>query len=183
MSRAYVIFAEGFEEIEGLTVVDLLRRAEIEVVMTGLEGKEDVTGAHGIRVGMDCSLDQADLSEAAAIILPGGMPGTKNLGNSRKLAGMLKEADQKKIWIGAICAAPSVLGDLGLLKGRRAVCYPGFEGRLEGAIASEAPVEVDGHIITSRGMGTAIEFGLSLIAQLKSEKEAERIGTSIIYDK
>lgn len=183
MNCVYVVFAEGFEEIEGLTVVDLLRRAGIEVLMTGLSGEGDVTGAHGIRVGMDLSLDKADLNKAAAIILPGGMPGTKNLGASQELAGILKEADQKKIRIGAICAAPSVLGDLGLLKGHRAVCYPGFEERLEGAFAGEESVVTDGHITTSRGMGTAIDFGLSLIAQLRSREEAERIGKSIVYSK
>lgn len=183
MSTVYVFFAEGFEEIEGLTVVDLLRRAEVEVKMIGVTSETEVTGSHGISVKMDAALADVSLETATALVLPGGMPGTKNLGKSEQVNTFLKEADQKGILIGAICAAPSVLGDLGLLKGKRAVCYPGFEDRLKGAeIVCDEVVE-DGNIITSRGMGTAISFGLALIAGLKDETKANEIADAIIYQK
>lgn len=183
MSKVYIVFAEGFEEIEGLTVVDLLRRAGIQVQMVGLDTDGTVVGAHGIRVQMDTDLAGIELKDAQAIVLPGGMPGTKHLGASSRLGELLKEADSKKIRLGAICAAPSVLGGLGLLQGKRAVCYPGFEERLTGATVSEESVVTDGHITTSRGMGTAIDFGLELIAVLKGLEESERISSSIIYQK
>lgn len=181
MKNVYVFFAEGFEEIEALTVVDLLRRADISVKMTGIPGAGSVTGSHGICVGMDISIDEVSLEEAAMLVLPGGMPGTKHLGACEKLAALLKKADEQKIRIGAICAAPSVLGDLGLLNGKKAVCYPGFEERLEGAEVLREQVVTDGHITTSRGMGTAIPFGLEMISRLKSEEEAERIAEAIIF--
>lgn len=181
MKNVYVFFAEGFEEIEALTVVDLLRRAQIPAVMTGITGNGDVTGSHGIRIGMDASIEDVSLENAAMLVLPGGMPGTRHLGACEKLAELLREADAQKIRIGAICAAPSVLGDMGLLKGRKAVCFPGFEERLTGAEVQTAKAVTDGHITTSRGMGTAIPFGLEIIRLLKGEEEAERIGSSIIY--
>lgn len=115
------------------------------------------------------------------LVLPGGMPGTKHLGACEKLTALLKKADEQKIRIGAICAAPSVLGDLGLLRGKKAVCYPGFEERLAGAEVLREQVVTDGHITTSRGMGTAIPFGLEMISCLKGEEEAERIAEAIIF--
>ena len=148
MKNVFVFFAEGFEEIEALTVVDLLRRAEIPVKMTGISGEGDVTGSHGIRVGMDTSVDEVRLENTEMLVLPGGMPGTRYLGGCEELTSLLKEADKEQIRIGAICAAPSVLGDLGLLKGRKAVCYPGFEERLTGAKVLKEEVVTDGHIFT-----------------------------------
>lgn len=181
MKNVYVFFAEGFEEIEALTVVDLLRRADVSVKMTGISGEGSVTGSHGICVGMDTSIDEVSLEEAAMLVLPGGMPGTKHLGACEKLTALLKKADEQKIRIGAICAAPSVLGDLGLLRGKKAVCYPGFEERLAGAEVLREPVVTDGHITTGRGMGAAIPFGLEMISCLKSEEESGRIGEAIIF--
>lgn len=182
MAVVYVIFAEGFEEIEGLTVVDLLRRAQIDVMMTALENDREVTGAHGIRVSMDTALKDVNLNQTRALILPGGMPGSKNLGESELLAELLKAADEKGITIGAICAAPSVLGDIGILSGKDAVCYPGFESRLKGAKVKYEAVAIDGNIITSRGMGTAIDFGLALITRFAGEEKAKEIAEAIIYD-
>lgn len=181
MKNVYVFFAEGFEEIEALTVVDLLRRAELSVKMTGIAGKGSVTGSHGICVGMDASIDEVSLEQAQMLVLPGGMPGTKYLGACESLTSLLKQADEQKIRIGAICAAPSVLGDLGLLNGRKAVCYPGFEGRLTGAEVLEEQAVTDGHITTSRGLGTAIPFALEIITLLKGKEEAEKIAASVIY--
>lgn len=183
MKQVFIIFAEGFEEIEGLTAADLLRRAGVEVKLLGLDTEEIVTGAHGIGVQMNGALKDLRLDEAEAILLPGGMPGTKYLGESSLLADFLRKADEKKIRLGAICAAPSVLGNLGLLIGRRAVCYPGFEDQLLGAEVLEESVVTDGHITTSRGMGTAIDFGLEMISLLKGQEEAERIKAAVIYNR
>jgi 4-methyl-5(b-hydroxyethyl)-thiazole monophosphate biosynthesis len=181
MKQVYVFFAEGFEEIEGLTVVDLLRRAGIPVQMAGIAGAEDVTGSHGIRVGMDTEIGKVSLEEAEMLVLPGGMPGTKYLGASREVTTLLKGAEKKGVRIGAICAAPSVLGDLHLLEGKRAVCYPGFEERLYGANVETEEAVTDGLITTSRGLGTAIPFALEIIRVLKGEEKAKEIGASVIY--
>lgn len=184
MAFAYLFLAEGFEEVEALTTVDLLRRAGIEVKMT-VVGAEDkmVTGSHGITVLADILLAEVRLDDAIALILPGGMPGTKNLEAAAELRNLLTEAVTRHIRIGAICAAPSILGHLGLLKGKRAVCYPGFEKDLEGAEVLMEPVAIDGTIITSRGVGTAIEFALALITAFKGAEKAESIAKSIVYNK
>lgn len=181
MSRAYVFLAEGFEEIEGLTVVDLLRRAGIETEMISIMEKREVTGAHGITVVADSLFDAHSYEEGELLVLPGGMPGTTNLAAHEGLCGLLKKyfAEGKKL--AAICAAPSVPGRLGLLKGKDAVCYPGFEAQLEGAHVKRTSVAVDGNVTTSRGMGTAIEFALSLIEQLLGAKKAEEIREGILY--
>lgn len=181
MATVYIFFAKGFEEIEGLTVVDLLRRADIDVKMVGITAEETVTGAHGIRIITDMSAADVDLADAAALVLPGGMPGTKNLGNCEVLTELLKQAAKQELTIAAICAAPSVLGDLGLLKGKKAVCYPGFEDRLTDAEVLYEPVVTDGNIITSRGMGTAIDFGLELISRFAGAEKAKAIAEAIIY--
>lgn len=181
MKTVYVLFAEGFEEIEALTVVDLLRRAGVEVKMTSITTAMEVTGGHGITVKMDMTLDKIQLDHVQAVVLPGGMPGTKNLGACEAVKSLLHQANEKEILIGAICAAPSVLGDLKILEGRKAVCYPGFEERLSGAEVCQSEVAVDGHIITSRGMGTAIAFSLALIEQLCKGEKAKEIAAAIIY--
>ncbi len=183
MSKVYVIFAEGFEEIEGLTVVDILRRADVEVCMTGLNTKERVTGAHGIGVWMDRALEEIHLEDDDAVVLPGGMPGTRYLAESEHLAGVLRQANEKKLRLAAICAAPSVLGGLGLLKGKKAACYPGFEEKLTGAEVLFESVVTDGNITTSRGMGTAIDFALELVRILKGENQAKEVAGSILYQK
>lgn len=181
MSRAAIFLADGFEEIEGLTVVDVLRRAQIDIAMVSISSEKSVKGAHGITVLADALLSEVDKDAFDMLILPGGMPGTKNLGASRELAELLKRANAEQKGIAAICAAPSVLGDLGFLKRRKAVCYPGFEERLSGAEVLDKPVVTDGHITTSRGMGTAIPFALELTARLAGREEAKRIAESIIF--
>ena len=181
MKKIYVFLANGFEEIEGLTVVDLLRRASLEVVTVSITGRKEVTGAHRITVLADEVFENADFDDAAMLVLPGGMPGTLHLGEHVQLHAVLEKKMKENCPISAICAAPSILGDMGILKGKRAVCYPGFEDRLQGAVVTENPVEVDGNITTSRGMGTAIPFALAMIARLKGEEEAEKIGKSVIW--
>ena len=169
MSRVGIFLADGFEEIEGLTVVDILRRAGIDISMISINGKKKVTGAHGIALDTDEDIVQCD-------------PDKLDMLACEKLTEALKKADQEKRGIAAICAAPSVLGDLGFLKGKKAVCYPGFESRLTGAEVLAVPVVTDGHITTSRGMGTAIAFALELTKRLKDEETAKQVGRSIIYN-
>ena len=181
MSKVYVFLAEGFEEIEGLTVVDLLRRANIETEMVSvMEGKQ-IKGSHGIKVTADSMFADVDFSDADLLVLPGGMPGTLNLGNHEGLCELLKKQYAEEKMIAAICAAPSVFGQLGLLEGRVATCYPGFEEKLKGAIVCSTKVAVDGHVITSKGLGTAIDFSLKLIELLADKETADKIGAGIIY--
>lgn len=181
MSRVCVFLADGFEEIEGLTVVDMLRRAGVDTQMVSISSQKMVTGSHQIPVQADICLKDADFSETEMLVLPGGMPGTLNLGACEKLTKLLVEFYEDGKKVAAICAAPSVLGDLGLLNGKKAVCYPGFEERLTGAEVVSDKVAVDQNVTTSRGMGTAIPFALALIGQLVSEEKADEIKKGIIY--
>ena len=181
MSKVVVFLADGFEEIEGLTVVDLLRRAEIQVIMASIMGRESVTGAHGITVNADALAEEVDFSDADMVVLPGGMPGTLNLGKCTLVTDKVMEFFKEGKEVAAICAAPSVLGDLGILNGKAATSYPGFEERLTGAKVSTNQVEADGNVTTSRGLGTAIPFALKLIEKLIDSKKAEEIKESIIY--
>ena len=180
MSRVGIFLADGFEEIEGLTVVDILRRAGIDISMISINGKKKVTGAHGIALDTDEDIVQCDPDKLDMLVLPGGMPGTTNLAACEKLTEALKKADQEKRGIAAICAAPSVLGDLGFLKGKKAVCYPGFENQLDGANIGTEPVVADGKIITSRGAGAAVKFGLKLVEILVSLDASKKLADSII---
>lgn len=182
MEKTYIFLADGFEEIEGLTVVDVLRRGGIEVCTVSINGERKVTGSHNIPVLTDAVFEECDFTDGTLFVLPGGMPGTLHLGEHQGLAEVLKEAKAQGKRLAAICAAPSVLGKLGLLKGERAVCHPGFEDQLEGAAVTEDMVEISGQITTSRGMGTAVPFALSLLRQLKGEAEVERVCQGLIWD-
>ena len=181
--KVYLFLADGFEEIEGLTVVDILRRGKVDIRTVSVEGRKRIEGSHGIVVEADLTLEEADLKDADMYVLPGGMPGTLHLGACEPLTALLKEADAGEKKIAAICAAPSVLGDLGILEGKEAVCYPGFEDRLKGAKIGETNVVVSENVITSRGMGTAVPFALTLLSILKDRKTADEIGEGIIYGK
>lgn len=182
MSKVYVFLADGFEEIEGLTVVDILRRAGIETEMVSVTGNKKITGSHGIEIGADVLFEDADYTQASVYVLPGGMPGTKRLAAHEGLKKLLLGAEDAGIKTAAICAAPSVLGGLGLLKGHRAACHPGFEETLTGAEVTKEPVEVSGNVTTSRGMGTAIPFALALVAQLTDRETADKLGAGIIWN-
>lgn len=182
MKQVSVFLADGFEEIEGLTVVDLLRRAGVEVTTVSITGEYTIHGAHGIDVQADKLFEEMDCDGQDMLVLPGGMPGTINLGAHKGLEKLLKVSYEKGKYIAAICAAPSVLGKYGFLKGRKATSYPGFEEQLEGAECVTDAVVVDEHVITSRGMGTAIPFSLALIELLISREKADEIGKSIIYN-
>ena len=183
MHQVYLFLAPGFEEIEGLTVVDLLRRAGISITTVSISESLNVTGSHNISVTADALFSECDFLNGNMFILPGGAPGTCNLDACTPLKDVLKKAYNNKKYIGAICAAPMVLGHLGFLEGRKATCYPGFEEHLLGASHTKDSVIVDGTIITSRGLGTAIDFSAELIALLLDRSVAEQIKKQIIYTK
>lgn len=172
MARACVLLADGFEEIEAVTVIDVLRRAGVEVMVLGVAGMS-LKGSHDIRVEADGLLSDHVDDEFDAVILPGGMPGAATLRDDALVDKMLRRQHERGGTLAAICAAPIALGKRGLLEGKKATCYPGFEGELVGAEHSEARVVVDGHTITSRGPGTALEFALALVEHLKDRENAE----------
>ena len=181
----YLFLAKGFEEIEALAPVDLLRRAGKRVATVAVGSEREVVGAHGIAVKADMTIDETGVGEdAEMLILPGGMPGTKNLAACKRLSELLvSAANDEKTYIAAICAAPSVLGGLGILKGKKATCYPGFEAYLEGALISDESVVADGRILTAAGMGVAVEFGLAAVKRLCGEETAERLRGSVVADR
>lgn len=176
-----VFLADGFEEIEGLTVVDLLRRAGVNVTTVSITGELMIHGAHGIDVQADKLFEDVDYEAQVMAVLPGGMPGTLHLGAHKGVKKVLEQYYNEGKYIAAICAAPSVLGKYGMLKGRKATSYPGFEDALEGAAYVYDEVTVDDFVITSRGMGTAIAFSLTLIEKLVGEEKAKELGKAIIY--
>lgn len=176
----YVHLADGFEEIEALTPVDILRRAGIEVKTVSMTGEKTVRGAHDIMVTADLLFQDADYETCEMIVLPGGMPGTLNLGKHEGLTSQLNAFAQSGKWLAAICAAPSILGGLSLLQGKRATSYPGYEKHMIGALYTEDRVVRDGRFITSRGAGTAIDFSLELVTVLKDEQTAAALRKSII---
>lgn len=181
MDKVYVFFAEGFEEIEALTVVDMLRRVKIETVMVSVTDTKAVTGAHGIKVETDGLFTDFTYEDGKMLVLPGGMPGTNHLMAHTGLKEVLLSYHESKKYLAAICAAPSVLGENGLLSGRHATCYPGFEEKLTGAEVMPDAVVIDGTVITSRGMGTAIPFGAALVSVLAGEETAEELLKKIVY--
>lgn len=180
MKKVNVYLADGFEEIEAVTVIDVLRRAEVEVKTVSVSDNKEVTGAHGITVKADALLGAFDNAEADMLMLPGGMPGTKNLENSRELKEVIKTFMENGKYVAAICAAPSILGKMGLLNGVKAVCFPGFEQYLSGAKLGSDIVVQDGNIITSKGPGTAIYFALKLVELLKGNEAAEELRKGMI---
>lgn len=178
----YVFLADGFEETEALAPVDLLRRAGKNVVTVGV-GDNIIRGSHGIPVIADTIAQEIRLDEELEmIVLPGGMPGTLNLEKSEYVQKAIDYCVQNNRFIGAICAAPSILGHKGLLRGKKAVCYTGFETQLDGAVVGDGAVETDGIFITARGAGVAVEFGLKLVEKAVSEEESNRQRAAILCD-
>lgn len=174
----YLFLANGFEEIEALAPLDLLRRAGIEVTTVGVGG-EMIRGSHGIVVQADTPDTMYMDANPEMIILPGGMPGSKNLDESRIVDSAIKSAVRNGAYIAAICAAPFLLGKRGLLVGKEAICYPGFEEQLTGAKISTEKVVRDGKFITAAGMGVAVDFGLKLVEVLKDATTAENLRSTI----
>lgn len=175
----YILLAEGFEEIEALTQTDVLRRAGIDVKNVGVTG-EYVTGSHGITVKADILITDAAKCVPEGIILPGGIPGTPNIAANKDAVELIKKVAQKGGLVAAICAAPSVLGEMGLLKGRKAICYPGFEDKLTGATVTCEKVVVDGNFITSRGAGTAMDMALAIVTYITGEP-SDKLSKAMIY--
>ncbi len=174
-----LFLANGFEEIEALTPVDVLRRGGVKVMTVGVGGRM-IQGSHGIPVTADISdVDLVDFSEVEGVILPGGMPGTLNLEKCETVQRAIRYAAEKDLVIGAICAAPSVLGHAGLLQGKEAVCFPSFETELLGAVLSEKAVCCDGKTVTAKGMGVSLEFALTLLRMFRGSETAEKVRTSL----
>lgn len=165
----YVLLADGFEEIEALTPVDMLRRAGCDVRTVGI-GKKTITGAHGIPVCADLVSDEATADGVRMVILPGGMPGTKHLAASAFVEETLARVSREGGYLAAICAAPTVLAKYGYLKGKRATCFPGFEKELSGAVYTDLPVVTDGKIVTAKDMTEALSFSVALLSIADAEK-------------
>lgn len=182
MAKVYAFVAEGFEEVECLAVVDVLRRAEIETVLVSITGKKQVTGSHNITIEADVLFEEGNPDAADVLFLPGGMPGTLHLKSHEKLGEGLIKANKQGRRIAAICAGPSVLGGLGMMKGRTATCFPGFEDQLDGASYTLQGVVTDGNITTARGLGYALDLGLELVRLLQGTQQAAKIKKSIQYD-
>lgn len=173
--RIYVFLAEGFEEIEAIAPIDIFRRASIDTITVSISDKKEVTGAHGITVLADTRFIETDFDENALLFLPGGIPGATNLDNHIDLNALIKQHAANNQKLAAICAAPLVFGKLGLLEGKEAICYPGFEAHLEGASLSNASCLKAGSIYTAKAAGAALDFALMLVADLKGEELAKSI--------
>lgn len=175
-----VFLADGFEEIEAVSVIDVLRRAEYPVctVAVGTPARR-VTGAHNMILDADCLESELDGREIEMVVLPGGMPGTLNLEKSQVVQQVLKDCHEQGKWITAICAAPSILGHMGLLEGKTAICFPGFEEALTGAAISTQAVCREGKIITAKGPGVAIEFALELVQAISGDSLANDLRMSM----
>lgn len=180
--KVAVYFATGYEEIEALSVVDVLRRGGIEVIMVGVDGKT-VVSSHGIGIQMDALIDEIDHDELEMMVLPGGVPGVNNLAQNPTLIENLKKFKAAGKWIAAICAAPGVvLGELGFLENEKATCYPGYEDKLLGGQYVDEKVVVSHKIITAKGAGVSLEFGYKLLEVLKNKDLAESIKHKMIAD-
>jgi len=177
--KVYVHFADGFEEIEAITVLDVLRRAGIDAQSVSVTGNLLVMGAHSIPIKADALFDDAAYEDCDMIVLPGGMPGSTGLWKHQGLAEKIRNFSAQGKWLAAICAAPMVFGQMGLLKGRKAICYPGFEDKLLGAKIGKHNVEIDGKIITSKGPGTAMEFALTLVEVLQNKEAVKNLRESM----
>ena len=181
MSKVYVFLADGFEDIEGLTVVDLMRRADIDIKTVSIKKSKEITTSHGITMLTDLTFAETDFTDADMLVLPGGMPGTINLGESDAVRkAILAMNDAGKI-VAAVCAAPGVLGKYGLLEGKTACSFPQHEKNLIGATVVREPVVVDGNIVTSRGLGTTMDFGLKLLELLEGKEKSDEIAHKTVY--
>ena len=175
----YCFLAPGFEETEAIAPIDMLRRAKIDVKTVGI-GAKTIVGSHGVPMVCDLTEDEIMLDDTLqGVILPGGMPGTRNLENSAAVQAALDYCSENGRLLCAICAAPSVLGHKGLLKKKEAIAFPGFEDDLFGAVISDRFVVTDGNIITAKGAGVALDFGLAIVAAIKDKATAEAIKAAI----
>ena len=181
MKKIGIFMADGCEEIEGLTVVDIVRRAKMEIVMISITGKREVTSSHQVTFLTDALAAEVDYDTLDGIVLPGGMPGTLNLQADETVNKVIRQFAAEGKLVCAICAAPSVLGAAGILEGKCATCHPGFEEKLTGAKVEEKEVVVDGNVITSRGMGTAIPFALEIVRYFADDETVEQVRKGLVY--
>ena len=176
-----VLFTDGFEEIEGITIVDVLRRADFDVILIGVNGTY-ITGSHGICVKTDRDISNVSDVELDAVVLPGGMPGAANLADNQQVLSLLQGISQQNKKIGAICAAPIALQAAGLLDGKKITCYPTFEERIPLAVYTGERVTIDGNIITGKGVGAALKFSLKLVEIFGKPERAEELSHQMIVD-
>ena len=179
MPRVAVILADGFEEVEAIAIIDVLRRAEITTVIAGLHDGPMIS-AHQVKVVPDTVIDTVKADDFEMIVLPGGQPGSDNLNADLRVQKLIKEFSVKGKLIGAICAAPYVLANAGVLAGKHATSYPSYKNKLGGAVYEETPVVTDGNILTSRGAGTALLFGLAIVEQLAGKEKAQKIKEAML---
>ncbi|MCI6161763.1 MAG: DJ-1/PfpI family protein [Prevotellaceae bacterium] len=181
MAKVYQFMANGFEDIEALIPVDVLRRGGVEILTVSITGESVVESAHGVRIQADMVFEDADFSDADLLMLPGGMPGATNLNGHEGVKGALLAQHKAGKKIAAICAAPLVLGGLGLLRGKRATCYPGFEDTLEGAEYTAELYTVDGNITTGEGPAAALPYAYTLLAALTDKETADSVAEGMRY--
>lgn len=180
MKNIAVMLANGFEEIEAISIIDVLRRAEFDVTTISTTEKAEVTGSHQIKILADKLFNDVSFELFDMIILPGGMPGARNLNEHAGLREQILNFHEQNKWLGAICAAPLVFGSLGILKNKKATCYPGYENQLHGAVVTSEETEVSGKIITGKGAGVTIRFALKIVEQTKGEQFATELARKMI---
>ncbi len=178
----YLFLADGFEEMEAIAPIDVLRRGGVEIVTVSITDSLAVTGSHGITINADIIAKNLDLDAADGVILPGGIPGTPNLKASEYVKNTLEKVNAKGGLVAAICAAPSVLGAFGYLKGKRATCFPGFEGELEGAQYVKEFAVTDGNVVTGCGAGGAYQFAFELLKYFKGKDAADALKKGMLYE-
>ena len=181
MSKIALLFANGTEEVEALTVVDVLRRAQLDLDIVSITGEKKVTGSHNITIEADAVIEEYDFDSIDMLVIPGGMPGTNNIEAHPLVQEAIKKLNAKGKYLCAICAAPKVLGHAGILTGKKACAYPGVETELTGANVSFDEVSVDGKVITSRGLGTAIPFSLACLEALTDTETATDMAKKIVF--
>lgn len=176
----YILLGTGFEEIEALAPCDILRRGGVDVALVGVNGRE-ITGSHGITVRADCTVEELDRNVMDMIVLPGGLGGVHSMQESRAALDAVSWAWDNGKWVAAICAAPTILANLGISDGKRCVCYPGMEGQMGGADMVQASTVRDGRLLTGRGPGAALDFGLMLLETLKGAEIAAQVQAGMVY--
>lgn len=180
MEKIAVFLANGFEEIEAVSIIDILRRADIETTTISISGNREVNGSHKIKILADKLFNEINIDDYSMIVLPGGMPGSKNLNEHPGLREQILNFHEQNKMLGAICAAPLVFGNLGILKNKKATCYPGYENQLHGAVVTGEKTEVSGNIITGKGAGVAIDFALKIVETIKGEPFATELAHKMI---
>lgn len=181
MQKFYVFLAEGFEEVEALGMVDVLRRAGLPVLLVSVTGQPIVKSSHGVHVVADVLFERCDFSDAALLFLPGGLPGATNLADHEGLRQLILNHHESGRPLAAICAAPLVYGRLGLLKGRRATCYPGFERELEGATCAGELVTTDDLFLLGKGPAAVLRLGFAIVSRFVSEAKAHDVCDGMLY--